>query len=90
MEEESKFGQMAQDMTGSGSMILLKDMVDSFMLKEMSMKANGKMIKQMALESTPITMEIDTLVIGKKTNSTARVLKYGLMTHNMMGITSLE
>ena len=85
-----KFGQMDQDMMGSGSMILLKDMVDSFMLREMSMKANGKMIKQMALESIPTTMEIDMSVIGKKTNSTARVLKCGPMTRNMMGTTSSE
>jgi hypothetical protein len=88
MEEVSKFGQMVQDMMDFGNMILLKDMVVLFMLRVMSMKDNGKMIKQMALEFILITTEIDTLVTGKRTNNTARVLKCGPMTQNTMGFTN--
>ena len=54
------------------------------------MKANGKMIKQMASVSIPITMETDMLEIGRRTNNMVKVLKSGLMTHNMMDIISLE
>ena len=89
MVEESKYGQMGQDTMASGKMILLKVMADWFTWKVMSMKDNGKMIKQMASVSIPITMVTDMLVIGRKTNNMAKVLRSGPMTHNMMGIISL-
>jgi len=54
------------------------------------MKANGKMIKQMVSVSIRITTVTDMLEIGRRINSMEKVLKSGLMTHNMMVITSLE
>ena len=88
MEEEFKYGQMVQDMTASGNMILHKDMEDSFMSREMCTKGSGRMTKPMALESIHITMEIDTLATGKKTNNTVKVLKSGLMIPNTMDFIS--
>jgi len=54
------------------------------------MKANGKMIRQKVSESIHITTVTDTLEIGRRINSMEKVLKSGLMIHNMMVITSLE
>ena len=88
MEEVFKYGQMVQDMMASGNMILHKDMEDSFMLREMCMKGSGRMTKLMALESIHITMGIDTLATGRRTNNTAKVLKSGLTILNMMDFIS--
>ena len=87
--EESKYGQTAQDMMAFGRMISLKDMADLSMLRVTFTKDNGKMIKLMALESIRIAMATDTSETGRRTNSTARVLKSGLMTPNTTAITSL-
>ena len=41
IEEECRYGLMAQDMMDSGSMEKLKDMEDLFMLKETCMREIG-------------------------------------------------
>jgi hypothetical protein len=86
---ESKYGQMAQDMMAFGRMISLKDMADLSMSRVTFMKDNGKMIRLMALESIRIAMATDTLETGRRTNSTARVWKFGLTTLNTTAITNL-
>lgn len=51
------------------------------------MMANGKMIKRMDSEFTRISTELDMKVNGKKTNSTARDSKLGMMEHRMKEFT---
>lgn len=64
----SKSGLIVPNMLGSGKITKPMDREPSIMLMEMSMKANGSMIKHVAKEHIHIKMEPNTLVSGKTTN----------------------
>jgi len=64
IEEVCRYGLMAQDMTDSGSMVKLKDMVGLCTLRAMSMKVIGLRIKHMDMESILITTVRNSQVIG--------------------------
>lgn len=90
MVEVSKFGLMAQDMTASGGITWPMVSEDLSMPKEMFMKANGLKIKQMAMASTLISMEVATKDIGIKTNNTATVQSSGPMVQSTKEIMNKE
>lgn len=78
-----KSGLMAQDTMVSGEMVWPMDMVDLYMLRVMSMRENGLRTKQMVMEFTHISMEVDTRVIGYKINNMVVELNNGQMVPNM-------
>jgi hypothetical protein len=49
MEEEYKYGKMAQFMKGIGTKMLPVGKEDSYMLMGINMRENGKMIKPMVM-----------------------------------------
>ena len=55
-----------------------------FMLKVISMKANGKTIKQMDMENISMSVEPFTLGLGRIINKMGMVLKLGQTIPNMM------
>lgn len=56
------------------------------MLMVMYMKENGRMTRLMVTESTCTQMELNTRVLGKKTNSMEKERKLGLMVHVILEI----
>ena len=90
MAEEYKYGQTDRDMMVSGKMMLHKVMEDSYMLREMSMKDNGKMTKLMDMAFILTIMVTDMLVTGKKISSMEKAWKSGLMIHNMTETIKME
>ena len=76
--EESKFGQMDQDMTASGETEWPMVMEDLFMLRVTCMKESGLKTKQMVMEFTLILMEADMKVNGFKINNMDLVSNNGL------------
>lgn len=66
---EFKFGRMDPDTTASGETVWLMGMDDLCTLKEMCMRESGLRIKQMAMESTLISMEVGTRASGFKISS---------------------
>ena len=62
---------------------------DLFMLMVMYIMGIGTMIKLMELESIAISMELNMREIGRKINSTVKVLKHGQMVLGTMGNTFL-
>lgn len=90
MEEAYKYGLMDPDMMAFGKMMLLKVMEDLYMLREMSMRASGKMTKLMATVYTLTITEIDMLETGKKINNMEKESKYGQMIHSTMAYIKME
>jgi hypothetical protein len=79
MAEEYKYGLTGLGMKVIGSTIKQMAEADWSMLMVMCTRANGRMIKHMEKESTPIPMDPGTKVIGEKISSMDLVLRNGLM-----------
>ena len=77
MERDIRYGLMAHSMRDTGRMTRLMVEVDLFMLMEMSMRVNGKMIKHMDMESTCTQMVLNTKDIGGKTSNTVKAKRHG-------------
>lgn len=77
-----KYGQMDQDMMGSGETAWQMAMEDSCTPRVMSMKVSGLKIRPMATAFTLILMAADTKVSGIRINSMVLVLSNGLMVPN--------
>lgn len=81
-----KYGSMALSMMGIGSEIRLTAMGGLYMQMVMFMKENGLMIKQKDKGHTLIWMVLSIKVNGKLINNMAKVLRHGLMEHNMLEV----
>ena len=73
MDVVYRFGQMVLDTTDSGEMAWLMARADLYMLKEMSMRENGLMIKLMDSVSTLTSTEADMKASGTRISSTDTV-----------------
>ena len=76
---ESKFGWMVQDMKVTGRITRQMAEEDLFTQMAMFMKENGRMIKLMGKECTPMLMDQDTRVTGVRTSNTDKELRNGQM-----------
>ena len=90
MAGEFKFGLMAQDTMAFGEMEWPMDLVDWFMRKAMSMRANGLKIRPMAMGFILISMEAGMRASGFRTNSMDLELSNGLMEPNTRDSMSME
>ena len=90
MAGEFKFGLMAQDTMAFGEMEWPMDLVDWFMRKAMSMRANGRKIRPMAMGFILISMEVGMRASGFRTNSMDLELSNGLMEPNTRDSMSME
>jgi hypothetical protein len=79
MVGEYRFGWTGQDMRATGRTTRQMGEVGLSMLMAMFTRANGRMIKLMVKESTPIQMALAMKEIGKKISSTAMALRDGPM-----------
>ena len=84
MEEVSKFGQMAPDMTDSGKKEWLTVEEDWSMPMEMYTSENGNMTRPTDMEFNKITMEVATKAIGLMINNTEKALKHGQMAQHTL------
>lgn len=84
MEEVSKFGQMAPDMTDSGKKAWLTAEEDWSMPTEMYTSESGNMTRPTGMEFNKITMEVATKAIGSMINNTEMELKHGQMAQHML------
>lgn len=87
MVEALKFGSTVRSMKVSGVTIELTDKGVSSMPMVMCMKAVGRMIKRMAMESTTTLTVQNTLATGKTTSSTVKERKCGPMALAMKATT---
>ena len=83
VEEESRFGLMAPDMTVFGRMENNMVSVVRLMLKAIFTKGSGKTINSMVKALINIQMETPMKEIGSMINSMVQVLKTGLMVQCM-------
>ena len=90
MAGEFKFGLMAQDTMAFGEMEWPMDLVDWSMRKAMSMRANGRKIRPMAMGFILISMEVGMRASGFRTNSMDLELSNGLMEPNTRDSMSME
>ena len=82
-EEEYNIGRMAQNIKVIGEMIWLMEKEDWFILMEIFILANGRMIKQMGLEYIWMQMGRDTKENGKKINKMEKENNFELMVADM-------
>ena len=89
MAEAIRYGPTAPYMRAIGEMTRPTVEADSSMLMETFTKANGKMIRLMALENTCIPTALNTKASGRKTSNTARARRPGL-TEPVTRVTTLK
>jgi len=90
MAEESKYGQMAQNMKDTGRMIWQMAGEDSYIKMETSMKESGLTIKLMVEEPTSMLMELNILESGLMINRMDMELRRGLMVPATKAIMKME
>lgn len=90
MEKADRSGLMVQFMKAGGQMIKQMAVAVSFMVMVMSTKENGSMTKLTLKVSTPILMEPNIQVAGKRINSTVMVLRHGQIRLDMKAIMLME
>ena len=78
MGVEFKYGQMAQDMMGSGRITKQMEEADLFMTTEITIMEIGKMERTTVLESIRVWNKTDTKANGNTTKCMAMVEKHGL------------
>ena len=83
MEEVSKFGLMALDMTGSGKKEWLMEEEDWYTLTVTFTSVSGNMIRLTDMEFNKIIMEVDMKDNGLMINNMVTVLKPGQMAQLM-------